>query len=238
MNTNFGLIIPCKNEKQNITLILSLIEKFSKSTDHIFVVVDNENDSTFAGIDEGLNERIKVHKVLNKHIGISGAIKTVLEKNICEIVGVYPCDEILTVFSIDKFFHAIKVDGFDLVSASRYSFGGKRHGGNWTYRIFSYTGNLLFRILSLNSITDLTTGMKFWKVEEFTSKDFESSGSWNSLSNLTIKAFKNKSKYLELPIVSVDRPFNEGESSFKNYQIVKWVYKYLVGIIKAVINAK
>jgi glycosyltransferase involved in cell wall biosynthesis len=238
MNTTCGLIIPCKNEKKTITLILPLIEQFSKSIDHIFIVVDGENDSTFAGIDEGLNERIKLHKVQNKYIGISGAIKTVLDKNICEIVGVHPSDEILTVFAIDKFIHAIKVDGFELVSGSRYSLGGKRYGGNWIYRIISYTGNLLFRILSLNSITDLTTGIKFWRVDKFSSKDFNSSDGWNSLSNLTIKAFKNKSKYLEIPIVSVDRAFNEGESSFKNYHIVKWVYKYLVGIIKVVIDAK
>ena len=238
MNNNCGLIIPCKNEKKNISVILALIEKFSKSTDHIFVVVDDENDSTFAGIDLDLNERIKVHKVLNNYSGISGAIKTVLDKNVCEIIGVHPCDEILTVFAIDKFFNAIKVGGFDLVSGSRYSFGGKRHGGDWTYRSLSYTGNLIFRLLSLNSITDLTTGIKFWRVEKFSSKDFESSGGWNSLSNLTIKAVKNKSKYLELPIVSVDRPFNDGESSFKSYHIVKWVYKYLVGIIKVAIHAK
>jgi hypothetical protein len=114
----------------------------------------------------------------------------------------------------------------ELISATRYSKGGKKYGGPVILSLISTLANLLIRIKSSNRITDFTTGIKFWNKNNFGSFEFEKGQGWNSIVRLHVFAIKNGFKFSEIPIISADRPIGvKKKITFK--QKIYMIKKYL-----------
>ena len=111
----------------------------------------------------------------------------------------------------------------ELVSATRYSLGGKRYGGSFLGHSLSRFANYIFKIITGSIMTDCTTGIKMFDKKIWTKINPESNIGWSFAFELSIKAQILNYKIGEVPIISVDRLFG-GQSTFL---LSSWTKGYL-----------
>src|SRR5438552_1637615 len=118
----------------------------------------------------------------------------------------FPADDVGPGLSINDMV-LLMSQGCDLVSCTRYAYGGKRIGGSVKQYLLSKTGNTLFRLINGMSLTDATTGIKMIRKEVFKKIVLESSTGWAAAFEISVKAQILGMKLGEVPIISVDRLF-------------------------------
>jgi hypothetical protein len=135
---------------------------------------------------------------------------------------IFAADEIGPVLAVDDMLYLME-KGCDLVSCTRYAYGGRRLGGSMIQRILSVAGNFLFKSLAGAQLTDSTTGIKMFKKSFFEKIKLQSSVGWAVVFEMTIKSQIMGVKFGEVPIISIDRLYG-GKSTFK---IGAWMKEYL-----------
>jgi hypothetical protein len=98
--------------------------------------------------------------------GVLNAVTAGIEVARDKFVLIYAADEIGPVLAIEPMLRLME-KGCDLVSATRYTAGGKRYGGSFLGHVLSYTANRLFCLLTATALSDCTTGMKMFRREPF-----------------------------------------------------------------------
>ena len=191
--------------------------------EEIIVVADEPNDTSFQVERVFRDSRIPVKFLLNKGSGVFQAIETAFMESDKDKYIVCAADEIMPLLEIDKMAMALS-KGIEFVSATRYSAGGKRYGGNPTGKFLSRFANLYLRIQFRNVMSDFTTGYKgftrkSWKV---LAKNADGVG-WSFALKFSINAIQNKLVICEIPIISLDRAMG-GTST---YSANKWIYGYI-----------
>lgn len=134
------------------------------------------------------------------------------------------------IFTVDDFGPALAIpevvalleQGCDLVSGSRYAYGGRRVGGSTVQKLISGTGNRVFHWLSGSVLSDSTTAFKAFRLSMLEDMELESTG-WELIYELTIKAQLKGLRFGEVPITSIDRLYG-GTSSFA---LLPWMRRYL-----------
>merc|ERR1712093_317154 len=99
-------------------------------------------------------------------------------------------------------------DGYEFISGTRYSKGGKRIGGSLLGSILSKTANKLFKTITNFPLSDCTTGIKMMKKDVWNNITLDSKPiGWAFAFELTIKVYINNFKIDEVPMKCVDRLF-------------------------------
>jgi dolichol-phosphate mannosyltransferase len=222
-----SVVIPARNEPISLDYVLRMIKVFSKYVTEVIVIVDSESDSTLEVRQQLINYGIPVSFVTNQLGGISNALKLGVNSSKCEYLLVAMADELVPVISFDEFYLKLN-SGADIVSATRYSKGGIRYGGNKYGRLLSYTANKLMSMIFRDTFTDFTTGMKAFKKSQapflLSNIDY---GGWAPALKISINAIRNDLVIEEVPIISVDRLL-DGKSSFK---LGMWATQYLKALV-------
>ncbi|MBI2610078.1 polyprenol monophosphomannose synthase [Candidatus Giovannonibacteria bacterium] len=122
----------------------------------------------------------------------------------------------------------VKIKTHDVVLGSRYIEGGKIENWDRFRMLVSSLGNLYARTVLDVPIRDLTSGYKCWRPEALRKINLESLSSlgYNFQIETIYRAYMNKSKICEIPIVFRERKL--GRSKFNLPIMVESFFKVLV----------
>lgn len=235
MNKSLSIILPIYNEKESLAIMVRLLKSTLKFENEILIIYDSLEDNC---VSEAKKLEKEIPNVRAIHNDIQPGVKFAVEKGIKEskydIIFVTAVDEIFPIIAIDEMINLIVNDGFEFISGTRYSKGGKRIGGSLLGSVLSKTANKLFKIFTNFPLSDCTTGIKMMRKNVWNSISLESNPiGWAFAFELTIKVYLNNFKIEEVPLKSVDRLFG-GSSTFKPLSWIKEYLKwFLWGIKKA-----
>ena len=217
-----SIIIPVYNENESAELMLNIFFLYLKLNIEIIIVYDYDDDTTIPIVNDLKKKFPNIEILKNSSNGAKNAFITGLENSKSDIILLTVIDEICPITSYEKMFDLIKNHSYDLVSATRYSNGGKRYGGSFMGHFFSKIANLILHTILRFPLSDATTGIKMFKKNIFKNITLESNTGWSFALELSLKAYLQNYRIAQVPIKSIDRIFG-GESTFK---LFSWIQKY------------
>lgn len=213
------IIIPTYNENQNISTLLDEIEKeISKFDNTSILIVD---DSSTDGTIETVNKKIEHYKNIQilkrpEKLGLASAyidgIKFGIKNDFKYFV------EMDADFSHNPKYLPTILENLkenDVVIGSRNIKGGSVVGWGFLRNFISKGGSLYSRLILNCPINDLTGGFNGWSrdiIEKINLDNIISKG-YSFQIEMKYKAFKNKAKILEFPIVFEDRKYGKSKMS-------------------------
>ncbi len=222
---SISIIIPVYNEKETCELFVNVLLSTLKVKCEIIIVYDYEEDNTVPSIERLKKKYSNVYSVLNKKKGAVNAFKEGVKKANNEIILLSTIDEIFPIIMIDDMYELITEKNCDLVSGTRYKFGGKRYGGFFIGKNLSRLANFIFKLITNFPLSDATTGLKMFKKSIYEKIEIESNPiGWAFAFELSVKFAILNVKFGEVPLVAVDRVYG-GISTFKG-NTLKWSKEY------------
>lgn len=222
------VILPTYNERNSIATVLNNIFKYAPDI-HVLVADDNSPDGT-AQIVDSLKDQYPNLKLLKRKgkegLGkaYSHAMKHVLEQNFYDAVLMMDADCSHDPKYIPTLLNRMREANADVVTGSRYVFGGGIEGWETWRKYLSKYGNIYTRILTGVPIYDVTAGFNLIRANMLTRVDLDRIGSSGYAFILELKCALHYlgSKMVEIPIVFRERM--GGESKISNHIIREGVY--------------
>lgn len=223
MKTKLSIIIPVRNESINVKIMLRILVSALDFPHEVLVVYDSKNDTTIPIVKKVQRKNKSVRLIHNNFgKGVANAIRAGVNASNGKYILIFAADEVGPVLAVDDMVHLMD-NGCELVSCTRYAYGGRRLGGSLIQALLSYTGNYFFRLLGGIPLTDATTGIKMFRRDVFDKLNLQSNVGWAVLFELAIKAKALNIRMGEVPIISIDRLYG-GSSTFK---IGPWLKEYM-----------
>ncbi len=204
------IIIPTYNEAPNIEKFLNTVYQNCSNMDFsVLVVDDNSPDGTAKIVENWINLHSNCFLLKrDRKDGLGKAYIAGFKWGFSKDFD-YFC-QIDADFSHDpKYIPQIikKMEEYDFVIGSRYVKGGGVRGWSIIRKIISKGGSLYSRIILNFKINDFTGGFNFWnrKVLESIELDSLFSSGYSFQIEMKYRAAKKGFKYLEFPIIFIDR---------------------------------
>lgn len=219
-----SILLPVRNEGVNLRIMLKILRSVVECPHEVLVIYDGETDDSVAVVDELQRNYPTVRHVRNRlGVGVVNAIRTGVQTARGEYVLIFAADEVGPVIAIEDMM-ALMEEGCELVSCTRYAYGGRRLGGSWIGGALSRLANRLFHALTGCALTDSTTGIKMFRRKVFDRLDLKCRPiGWAVAFEMAIKAQAAGLRLGEVPIVSIDRLYG-GRSTFR---LGPWFWEYL-----------
>jgi dolichol-phosphate mannosyltransferase len=219
---SLSILIPVRNEGINLKLMLRVLRATIEVSHELLIIYDSEEDDSIPVVNKIMKEYPGLRLVRNiKGKGVPNALRSGFEAATGDIILILTADDLGPVLTVEPMLDLIH-QGYDFVSATRYSMGGRAIGGVFMSRLLSRIANRLFYILCDTPLTDSTLGIKMFKRSILKQFTLTSKTGWSIAFELSLKAQISNLKIVELPIISVNRFFG-GVSSFK---LAPWVKEY------------
>ncbi|MBL7086871.1 MAG: glycosyltransferase [Candidatus Cloacimonetes bacterium] len=231
MCETINIIIPAYNEGENIINVLKQIYNTVKYDFEIFIVYDNDNDTTLKPVKKFSKNNEKIHLVKNMFgNGALNAVKTGFAKVEHGVTLLVMADSSDEISLINRMYEVIN-GGYDVVCGSRYMKGGKQIGGNIIKKLLSrLAGNSLHYIIKIPT-HDISNSFKMYRTEIIKLLNIESKEGFEVIVELIIKSYLSGYKIIELPTIWTDR--SKGDSRFKMF---KWMKHYIHWYIYSIFN--
>lgn len=223
------VIIPTYNEMENIPKLIPIVLSQDDSID-ILIVDDNSPDGTANYVEQIIQNNNRVHLIKRSgKLGLGTAyitgFKYALQNNY-DYIFEMDADFSHDPNEIKNFLVAIKEN--DFVLGSRYINGVRVL--NWPMRrlLLSFFASVYTRIITGMPVRDATGGFKCFrrKVLEAIDLDKIKSNGYSFQIEMTFKAYKKGFKFVEIPIVFVDRVKGKSKMSKKIvFEAVTMVWK-------------
>ena len=234
-----SVVMPVLNEDSNLKVILPILRAMINVPYEVLVVYDFEKDNSIPVVRSMMKKYPSlrlVHNRLGK--GVINAIKSGVLEAKGKYVLTIAADDLGPPLAINDMI-ALMEQGCDLVNGTRYSYGGKNAGGIFISRMLSTAANAIFHVLSGSSLTDPTFGVKMFKRTNFKELSLVSNPVGLAVSfEFAVKAQEKGWKLGEVPLISLNRLYGKGKSSFK----LNWVSEYgkwfIYGIRKLLFRKK
>ncbi|ARM76214.1 polyprenol monophosphomannose synthase [Acidianus manzaensis] len=220
-----GIIIPTYNEKDNVTKLISEINKIFPAT--ILVVDDNSPDGTGRVLKSlGLNNLMVEVRETEK--GLGGAIRkglSIAYDRDFDYVVTMDADLSHDPIYLPKLYKKAE-EGYDLVIGSRYIKGGGIQNWPLKRKIISKGANTLFRLLLRSPLHDNTSNYRIYSrsaIKEALQCD--SANGYEFQICTVFRILRANLRVSEVPIIFKDREV--GKSKLSNREIIQW-FKYLI----------
>lgn len=226
MEINKTLIIPLRNESEEVIGVLSRFEEFIKSDTEFLVVLDSEEDQTF----EILNQSKLDVKILVSEYppGACNAIKYGVDKSSGKSICIAMGDGSDDPRQVEDLLLLVE-RGLAVAVASRYSRGGQFVGNkNFKYFLSKYSGLFLYLFFRIGT-KDPTNMFKAYDKEFLDSVKFESGVGFTLGLEMVVKAKIFKKNIGEIPTIWIDRTFGSSKFSFTDF-----TPKYLFWIMRLI----
>ncbi len=230
MMSKLTIIIPVYNEAENISVLITEIEKKLQHPHQIFIIYDNENDNTIPIVKELQVEYGNSLSLIKNNFGEGAlnAIKTGIELVDTDYCLVMMADLSDSIETINKMLEMASKQEPDIICASRYMKEGKQIGAPFLKRILSMFAGLSLFYFAGVSTHDSTNNFKMYKKSFLDDIVIESSSGFELALELVVKAHCQNRLICEVPTVWRSRIL--GHSRFK---LLKWLPAYLKWYIKA-----
>lgn len=209
-----SIIVPAKNEEQNILQTLISLKRAVRVPYEVVVVDDCSTDR--------LEEVVKKYARQNKNIhivktnpdknGFSNAIRKGLKKatgDIMVIVMADLCDEPSTI----NMMHQKILEGWDIVCGSRYSNGGKKIGGPQVQSFFSSLVCKTLYYLTGITTKDASNAFKMFRKDILKDLEYKPDSGVEASLDFILKAYFKGFKIMDVPTIWRGRI--KGQSKFK-----------------------
>jgi dolichol-phosphate mannosyltransferase len=219
-----SVVMPVLNEGANLKVILPILKAMINVPHEVLVVYDIQNDNSIAVVKSMQKSYPGLKLVYNKlGRGVINAMKSGVRAAGGNYVLTIAADDIGPPLAINDMI-VLMDKGCDLVNGTRYKHGGKNAGGVFISRLLSTTANYIFHVLSGSSLTDPTFGVKMFKHSRFNELNLKSKPvGWSVSFEFAIKAQVAGWKLGEVPLISLNRLYGKGKSSFR----LNWVSEYM-----------
>jgi glycosyltransferase involved in cell wall biosynthesis len=218
-----SILIPVLNEGSNLKVILRILKAMVDVPHEVLIVYDMPNDDSIPvvkNMQKNYGGLRLVHNTLGR--GVMNAIKSGVNAALGDYVLIIAADDIGPTLSINDMVVLMDND-VDLVNATRYAYGGKNIGGVFISILLSTVANKLFHTLSGSKLTDPTFGVKMFRRLKFRQINLESKPvGWVVSFEFAIKAQNAGWKLGEVPLISLNRLYGKGKSSFR----LNWIKEY------------
>ena len=239
MTDLLSILIPVRNEEENVNIISKEIEKKIENKNYEIVFInDFSEDNTIKELIKlnKLNEKIKFFD--NQKKGLGGAIDMGIQKSQGKYVCIMMSDSSDTVEDLNYYYKEISGENLDAVFGSRFIKGGKIVDYPKLKLILNRLGNLLAKILVWSDLNDFTNGFKIYRKDTLLSLYPLVSESFNIFFELPLKTITRGFKYKIVPISYYNRTV--GEAKFKIDELgSKYIFTLLYCFLeKILLNTK
>ena len=214
MSELLSILIPVRNEQENVHIISNEIENKIENKNYEIVFINDFSE------DNTLNELSNISKSNNKIIyfnnsrkGLGGAIDLGIQKSNGKFICIMMSDSSDTVEDLNFYYRVISSENLDAVFGSRFIKGGKVVNYPKIKLILNRFGNLLAKLLIWSDLNDFTNGFKIYKKDTLLSLYPLVSESFNIFFELPLKTITRGFKYKIVPISYYNRTV--GEAKFK-----------------------
>lgn len=227
------VIIPTYNEKANIKKLITDIQSLDIENLDVLIIDDNSPDGT-GNIVKNMQKESNNILIIEREgkLGLGTAyirgFKYALENNYDQIAQM-DADYSHDPKDLIKLFKA--VEKYDWVIGSRYKSGINVVNWPMSRLILSYGANIYSRIITGMKIKDGTAGFKCWnsRVLSKIKLDEVRSQGYSFQIEMNFRAWKAGFKFLEVPIIFIDRTLGESKMSKKIVReaiFMVWKLKY------------
>ena len=209
MDNLISIVIPTKNEENNIVTLLDKIKESVKNNYEILVVDDSDNMMTMAKASWNGAEII-----VGQRRGLGQAIIDGINASNGDVIVVMDADLSHNPVYITPMVEACR-NGYGMAVGSRYCKGGEINGWSFRRKVISKVASLLAYPLTL--ISDNTSGFFAVNSRLFNEVTLQAN-SWKIMLEVLIKT---KAKIVEVPIRFSDRQY--GKSKFTSKQMREYI---------------
>lgn len=233
-----SILLPVRNETENLAIMLRILRSAVEIPHEVIVITDTPDDTSIPVVQGVAARYAEVRHVTNMlGRGVGNAIRAGIQASRAEYVLIFAADEVGPVISVQPMLEKM-VEGYDLVSVTRYAYGGRRLGGSFIQSVLSRTANTVFRWLTGFPLTDATTGVKMVRRSCFDRIKFESNPvGWAVAFEMSIKFYLLGLRMTEVPVVSIDRLYG-GESSFRAGSWTKEYWRWFMYGVREIRKAR
>ena len=231
MKTSISIVIPAKNEKTNIIVVLRKIAQYVKNDFECLIVVDDLFDETIKAVNSFL-ETDKRFKIVINNLGHSPAyaIRSGIAQANSEILIITMADGSDDPALIDKLAELIE-RGVSVACASRYVSGGQQVGAKGMKSILSRLAGLLLFWFARVGTRGATNSFKAYSKQFIEKVSIESKFGFTLGLELVGKANGGSYSVVEIPTIWHERTV--GASSFKT---LKWLPTYIYWFLRLIIS--
>lgn len=228
MTPKYSILLPTYNEKENLPIIVWLIDKSMTENNHdyeIIIIDDGSPDGTL----EAAKQLEKIYgsdKIVlrprAKKLGLGTAYIHGIKHARGDFVIIMDADLSHHPKYIPQFIKKQKEGNYDLVSGTRYIGDGGVNGWDFKRKLISRGANYLTQVLLRPGASDLTGSFRLYK-KDVLQKLVEScvSKGYVFQMEMIVRARKLGYKIGEVPITFVDRLY--GESKLGGNEIFQFV---------------
>ncbi len=216
------IVTPVYNEGNNFPELYKQVKSKVKTPHRLIVVYDFDKDTTVPVV-KSYQKKDK-NLILHKNTRGRGALNALLSG--FDYVKSGPI--LVTMADLSDDYRIVDqmykeyLNGATVVCPSRYIKGGKQIGGPLIKRTLSrISGTSLYWVRRIPT-HDTTNNFRLYDKAFLDSIEIESTGGFEVAMEITVKAFRNRKKIVEIPTTWRDRM--TGETNFK---LMKWLPSYI-----------
>ena len=211
------ILIPVKNEKDNIDSIINKIKTSINIKYEILFINDFSNDETLELLKkkEITNNRIRV--INNKKKGLGETIRNGIKFSKGKFLTILMCDGSDDLNDLQKYYDVIHNENLDAVSGSRFLKNSKIRNYPFFKMIINRLANNFIKIIFFSNYNDFTNAFKIYDRKVLVKLLPVVSENFNVFLELPLKIITRKYNYIITPINWTGR--EHGESKFKIKEI-------------------
>ncbi len=216
------IITPVYNEADNFPALYKAVKKHIKTPHELVVVYDFDKDNTVP-VAKRYAKQDKSLKLLKNTIG-KGALNALrsgfdyVKSGPVLIIMADLADDLSMVDDM----YAKYLEGAAVVCGSRYMKGGRQLGGPFLKRTLSRLAGVSLFYVRRVPTHDVTNNFKLYDKALLDSITIESQGGFEIAMEITVKAFRQKRRIVELPTTWRDRTAGDA-----NFRLWAWLPSYL-----------
>ena len=227
-SSTVSIILPCYNEKQNLTELIGAIDTIlgADRQYEMIVVDDNSKDGTYQAVCDLKNKRVKA-KLRQSDPSLAGSILDGILMSTGEIIVVMDTD-----FNHDPKYLPFMIDNikyWDCVAASRFQYGGGMESASRTF--FSWVFNVFTRVATGGKVTDNLYGYFSIKRSVLFEHDLCRPEIFSGYGNYFIKLMFHLQRahisILQFPALNGTRRYGQGNTAF-----VGVLLQYTIDVLK------
>jgi len=223
------LIMPVYNEGDAIIPVITTLFFTVRYPFKILVIYDSPSDETIVTVKRLQNHFKDIYLIQNEWSrGVLNAIKTGFKHSDTEYVGVWVSYHVDPFGIINDMVEKLE-NGYDLVSANRFTVGARRARGNKLKKLLSFWGNAILNKIIGMPISDVTTSIKVYKKSLLDAIEIETpvNGGWAVNAELAIKSAIKGYRLAEIPLEEKNINLIHGLTRFsilKQFpEYIRWV---------------
>tara|TARA_X000000368_G_scaffold391444_1_gene355418 strand:- start:321 stop:1025 length:705 start_codon:yes stop_codon:yes gene_type:complete len=233
---SLSIIIPIRNEEENIKNITKKISKLSIDLELCFID-DFSQDRSFEKVLEVQKEFEFVKVIKNRKKGLGSAIDTGLDNVKKQFTCIMMCDESDSISDLQKYYDIILSKDCDAVFGSRFYKESIVNNYPIKKLVLNRIFNFIVSILFLNKFNDYTNAFKIYKTSSLKNLKPIVSESFNVFLEIPLKVISRKMKYETTSISWMGR--KTGVSKFKIKELQsKYLFTLLYCLIEKILIKK